>query len=56
MVQMSGGDFTMDFDQERSFFKMHCMEHDVPQMFGMLADCALEDRSPMAVNVLNQGE
>ncbi len=52
MTQMSGGDFTMDYDQERAYFKMHCMDHDVLDMFRVLSDCALEDRTPMAINVL----
>ncbi len=52
MIQMSGGDFSMDFDQERAYFKASCMPYDVYDIFNMLADCALEERSPMAFNVL----
>lgn len=51
MIQMSGGDFTMDFDQERTYFKANCMPYDVPDIFNMVVDCALEERSPMAFNI-----
>eukprot|EP00826_Nyctotherus_ovalis_P057162 TRINITY_DN7808_c0_g1_i3.p1 TRINITY_DN7808_c0_g1~~TRINITY_DN7808_c0_g1_i3.p1 ORF type:complete len:354 (+),score=90.76 TRINITY_DN7808_c0_g1_i3:576-1637(+) len=54
MVQMSGGDLSMSFDQERAYFKASCLEHDVPEMLGVLSDCALEDRSPIAINVAKQ--
>jgi len=33
MIQMSGGDMTMDYDQERAFFKGSCIEYDVSDMF-----------------------
>jgi processing peptidase subunit beta len=33
MIQMSGGDMQMDFDQERTYFKGHCIEYDVIDMF-----------------------
>jgi predicted Zn-dependent peptidase len=48
---MSGGDMTMDYDQERMFFKGHCLEYDVVDMFQMLVDIALEPRSVLAANV-----
>jgi len=51
MIQMSGGDMTMDYDQERTYFKGHCIEYDVTDMFQMMVDCALEPRSVMAANV-----
>jgi predicted Zn-dependent peptidase len=51
MVQMSGGEFAMSFDQEKTYFKASCQAHDVPEMLRVLSDCALEDRSPIAINV-----
>lgn len=51
MIQMSGGDMTMDFDQEKTYFKGHCIEYDVTDMFQMMIDIALEPRSVLAANV-----
>jgi hypothetical protein len=48
---MSGGDLTMDYDQERVYFKGHCLEYDTIDMFQMLVDVALEPRSVLAANV-----
>lgn len=51
MIQMSGGDMDMDFDQETTYFRGHCIEYDTVDMFQMLVDIALEPRSVMAANV-----
>ena len=51
MIQMSGGAMTMDYDQERTYFKGHCIEYDVIDMFQMMVDIALEPRSVLASNV-----
>ncbi len=51
MIQMSGGAMTMDFDQEKTYFKGHCIEYDVIDMFQMMVDLALEPRSVLAANV-----
>lgn len=51
MIQMSGGDMQMDFDQEKMYFKGHCIEYDVIDMFQMMVDLALEPRSVLAANV-----
>ena len=51
MIQMSGGAMTMEYDQERTYFRGHCIEYDVTDMFQMMVDCALEPRSVMAANV-----
>jgi len=51
MIQMSGGNFSMDYDQERMYFRGHCIEYDVSDMFQMMVDCALEPRSVLAANV-----
>lgn len=49
--QMSGGDLSMDYDQERMYFKGNCIQYDTIDMFQVLTDCALEPRSLMAANV-----
>jgi len=51
MIQMSGGDMQMDYDQEKMFFKGHCIEYDTIDMFQMMVDLALEPRSVLASNV-----
>ena len=42
---------TMDYDQERTYFKGQCIEYDVIDMFQMMVDIALEPRSVLAANV-----
>eukprot|EP00824_Muranothrix_gubernata_P021031 TRINITY_DN4316_c0_g1_i1.p1 TRINITY_DN4316_c0_g1~~TRINITY_DN4316_c0_g1_i1.p1 ORF type:complete len:499 (-),score=81.33 TRINITY_DN4316_c0_g1_i1:9-1505(-) len=51
MVQMSGGDFSMEYDQEKTMFRANCLEHDVIDMFQMMVDCAMEPRSLIASNI-----
>ena len=51
MIQMSGGDMTMQYDQEKTYFKGHCVEYDVIDMFQMMVDVALEPKSVLAANV-----
>jgi processing peptidase subunit beta len=51
MIQMSGGAMEMDYDQEKIFFKGHCIEYDTIDMFQMMVDLALEPRSVLAANV-----
>ena len=51
MIQMSGGDFEMDYDQERTYYRGNCIEYDVSDIFQMMVDCALEPRSVLAANV-----
>jgi len=51
MIQMSGGDMQMDYDQETMYFKGHCIEYDTIDMFQMMVDIALEPRSVLAANV-----
>jgi len=42
---------TMDYDQEKTYFRGHCIEYDVIDMFQMMVDLALEPRSVLASNV-----
>jgi len=42
---------TMDYDQERTYYKGHCIEYDVTDMFQMMVDIALEPKSVFAANV-----
>ena len=51
MIQMSGGAMTMDYDQEKTYFRGHCIEYDVVDMFQMMVDIALEPKSVLAANV-----
>jgi predicted Zn-dependent peptidase len=51
MIQMSGGDMEMTYDQETTLFRGNCIEYDTVDMFQMLVDIALEPRSVMAANV-----
>ncbi len=51
MIQMSGGDMQMHYDQESIYFKGHCLEYDTIDMFQMMVDIALEPRSVLAANV-----
>jgi processing peptidase subunit beta len=51
MVQMAGGSFGMDYDQETTYWKASCLSHDVVDIFRMMTDCALEPRSVVAANV-----
>lgn len=51
MIQMSGGSMTMDYDEEKTFFKGSCIEYDVIDMFQMMVDIALEPKGVLAANV-----
>lgn len=51
LVQMSGGNFEMDFDQENTYWKANCLAHDVYDIFSMISDCALEPRSATAASI-----
>jgi len=42
---------TMDYDQEKTYFRGNCIEYDVIDMFQMMVDLALEPRSVLAANV-----
>ena len=41
----------MEYDQEKMYFKGHCIEYDTIDMFQMMVDLALEPRSVLAANV-----
>ena len=51
MIQMSGGDMQMNYDQESIYFNGNCIEYDTIDMFQMMVDIALEPRSVLAANV-----
>jgi hypothetical protein len=51
-LQMAGGEFNMDYDQETTYFGAHCLSHDVVDILNMMADCALEPRSVTASSVI----
>ena len=43
-IQMSGGSLTMDYDQERTYFKGTCLQHDVKDMLKIMIDSAFEPK------------
>jgi len=51
MIQMSGGECEMDYDEESIYYKANCFEYDVTDVFRMLGDLAFEPRSILAANV-----
>lgn len=51
VIQMSGGELTMDYDQERTYFKGSCIEYDTIDMFQVMVDIALEPKGVMSANV-----
>lgn len=50
MVQMAGGDYSMDYTREDAYFRAHCLSQDVVDIFNMMSDCALEPRSVVTAN------
>ena len=52
MIQMSGGDCEMEYDEESMYYNAHCFEYDVTDVFRMLSDIAFEPRSMIATNVI----
>ena len=53
MIQMSGGNFEMDYDQENTYWKAGCLAHDVYDILSIMTDCALGPRSVPTANVFN---
>lgn len=51
MVQMSGGECEMTYDEETMFYHAYSFEYDVTDIFRMLGDMAFEPRSILAANV-----
>ncbi len=51
MIQMSGGDTDMDYDEETMYFKANCFEYDAIDMFRLLADISFEPRTMLSSNV-----
>lgn len=51
MIQMSGGETTMEFDEETIYYKSSCFEYDVIDMFRLLADISFEPRTILSANV-----
>lgn len=47
MIQMSGGDFTMDYTQEMMYYQGHCLPHDTYDFLQMISDCVLDDKTLM---------
>lgn len=51
MIQMSGGETTMDYDEETILYKSSCFDYDTIDMFRMLSDMAFEPRTILSANV-----
>lgn len=51
MIQMSGGETEMTYDEETMYYRTNCFEYDVIDMFRMLADISFEPRSMLSANV-----
>ena len=51
VIQMSGGDLGMDFDNEKTYIKGHCLEHDVEDMLSIMIDSALEPKTEASVSI-----
>lgn len=51
MIQMSGGETSMEYDEETIFYKTTCFDYDVIDMFRMLSDMAFEPRTILSANV-----
>ena len=45
MVQMSGGEFTYEYDQEKTYIKANCLAHDTYDFLQMMSDCLLDDKT-----------
>jgi processing peptidase subunit alpha len=51
MIQMSGGECDMQYDEETMFYHAYAFEYDVTDIFRMLGDMVFEPRSILAANV-----
>ena len=47
MIQMSGGEFTMNYNQERMGYGGYCLSHDVYDFAQMMSDCVLDEKTVM---------
>lgn len=47
MVQMSGGSFSMKYNQEFMNYSGHCLAHDTYDILQMLTDCVLDEKTLM---------
>ena len=52
MIQMSGGETSMEYDEETLFFRSSCFDYDTIDMFRMLSDMAFEPRTILSANVI----
>lgn len=48
LMQMTGGALSMEYDQEKTYYKSQCIEYDVADVFDMMINCALEPKSEMS--------
>ena len=41
----------MDYDSEKTYFKAHCLEHDLQDMLSIMIDAAFEPRTEAAISI-----
>jgi len=51
MIEMSGGDYIMQYDQEHTFYQGFSLAHDVPDMVHMMLDTVFETKNWLAMDV-----
>lgn len=51
MIQMSGGECEMQYDEETTYFNAYSFEYDTSDIFRMLGDMAFEPRTILSANV-----
>jgi len=51
LIQNSGGELEMEYDQENTYFKAHCLEHHIGDVFGAMVSAALKPIPTATANV-----
>lgn len=51
MIQMSGGDVSLNYDKERLFLKGHCMSREAADIFNLMVDTITEPRSEVVCEI-----
>ena len=47
IIQMAGGEFSMDYTQEMTYYQGYCLPHDVYDYLQMMSDCVLDEKTLM---------
>jgi predicted Zn-dependent peptidase len=51
MIQMSGGAVSMDYDQERTYYRGTCLDYDTRDTLQMMFDVAFQPKSASTADV-----